>query len=171
MNLYSLKFITLIIFLFCLKTTNIMAANNNPSFIDLVALDLKGKIFDLKEKRGKVVIVNFWASWCKVCRQEMPILQELYNQYKKDGLELIAISIDAKSSLREVTNIAAEFNYPHSIFYQVKTNSLSEPRIVPVNYIINKKGELVARLLAEEKLPTKEQFEEILKPLLRPLHN
>ena len=60
----------------------------------LVVPELDGKTFDLKQQRGKVVLVNFWATWCEPCRQEAPVLQQFYEAQHANGLELIGLSLN-----------------------------------------------------------------------------
>ena len=60
----------------------------------LVASDLNGQTFDLSALRGKVVVVNFWATWCPPCREEMPALNAFYERYHSKGLEMIGLSTD-----------------------------------------------------------------------------
>src|SRR5690348_11413618 len=60
----------------------------------LVVPQLDGKTFDLASERGKVVIVNFWATWCSPCRAEMPLLDSFYQRYRTRGLVLIGVSVD-----------------------------------------------------------------------------
>ena len=60
----------------------------------LVVPELNGQSFDLSALRGKVVVINFWATWCQPCRQEMPALSAFYRQYHGQGLEMIGLSAD-----------------------------------------------------------------------------
>ena len=60
----------------------------------LMLTGLDGKMFDLAKHRGKVVLVNYWATWCAPCRKEMPTLDAFYRRYRSEGLELIGISVD-----------------------------------------------------------------------------
>ena len=60
----------------------------------LVVPELDGQTFDLSALRGKVVIVNFWATWCPPCRKEMPALDAFYRRYHGNGLEMIGVSAD-----------------------------------------------------------------------------
>jgi thiol-disulfide isomerase/thioredoxin len=74
-----------------LLTTNKIA----PAFKEK---DLKGNNIDLKEYRGRFVLIDFWASWCIPCRQMAPHLKELYNKYHSKGLDIISVSVDTDSS-------------------------------------------------------------------------
>ena len=65
----------------------------------LVVTQLDGQTFDLSKLRGKVVLVNYWATWCAPCRKEMPTLDTFYRRYHEQGLEMIGISIDLPREL------------------------------------------------------------------------
>ncbi len=128
---------------------------------------LDGKNFNLKENRGKVVIINFWAKWCSDCRREMPILEELYKKYKSSGLEIIGVSTDRRSQRSKVIKASAEVTYKIAMIHEATENSLEEPTIIPTNYIIDRNGKFVAKLIGnEDDDETKKKFEETLKPLL-----
>jgi peroxiredoxin len=61
---------------------------------DFVAKDLKGQSVTLSDFQGKVILLNFWATWCAACREEMASMQSLYSSLQGDGLEILAVSID-----------------------------------------------------------------------------
>ena len=63
-------------------------------------------------KRGKVTIINFWATWCGPCKAEMPALQAYYDKHKDQGLEILAISMDDVRDLTEVRKVASKFTFP-----------------------------------------------------------
>ncbi|TLY80884.1 MAG: TlpA family protein disulfide reductase [Gammaproteobacteria bacterium] len=81
-----------------LAAAPLMAAGRAPEVGDpapaLLVPELDGHGFDLSALRGKVVIVNFWATWCAPCRAEMPVLDAFYRRYHAQGLELLGLSID-----------------------------------------------------------------------------
>ncbi|MBI3972766.1 MAG: TlpA family protein disulfide reductase [Chloroflexi bacterium] len=64
--------------------------------------DPSGKPIELKQFRGKAVVLNFWATWCAPCREEMPELEQIYRQYNDQGLVVLAVSIDGESSAKDV---------------------------------------------------------------------
>ena len=66
---------------------------------DFSLTDLKGNVVTLKQFKGKVVFLDFWAPWCDPCREEIPVLDVLYKKYSNDGLEVIAINTDASEKL------------------------------------------------------------------------
>jgi len=71
--------------------------------------DVDGKQVSLNAFEGKVTFINFWAAWCVPCRREMPDLVELYNQYKGEGFEIIAISLDDEKTRKDIQPYMNEF--------------------------------------------------------------
>ncbi len=109
----------------------------------LIVKTINGENFDLQEKLGKVVIVNFWVSWCLYCNAEMQILKELYNQYHQSGLEIIGVSVDRKKDYKDFAKIAKELNYPSGLFTDIKQTNFEEPTNLPTTYIIDRTGNLI----------------------------
>jgi thiol-disulfide isomerase/thioredoxin len=66
---------------------------------DFSLTDVNGKVVTLKQFKGKVVFLDFWAPWCDPCREELPALDALYKKYSNDGLEVIGIDIDSSEKL------------------------------------------------------------------------
>jgi N-acetylneuraminic acid mutarotase/thiol-disulfide isomerase/thioredoxin len=66
----------------------------NKKIIDFTFYDLKGNKYTLSSFKGKIVLLNFWATWCGPCRMEVPILEKIYKKYKDRGFEIIAVSLD-----------------------------------------------------------------------------
>ncbi len=160
------KFCLILVFL--LIVTASIEASEIKADPALIISTLDGSNFDLKEKKGKVVIINFWAKWCNSCRKKMLILDEIYNEYKSKGLEIIGISIDRRSQRKKVLEISSSLSYPNAMFYEAKEISFEEPDIIPVNYVIDKNGKLITKIInTDDAEITKQDFENILKPLLK----
>jgi len=158
------KFCLILVFL--LSATNSIKASEIKADPTLIITTLDGKNFDLKEKRGKVVIVNFWAKWCVDCRKEMLILDEIYREYKSKNLEIIGINIDRKRAREKVLEASSSLSYPNAMFIDAKETSFEEPNAIPVSYVIDKDGKLFTKIGADDKV-AKEDFEKVVKPLLK----
>jgi thiol-disulfide isomerase/thioredoxin len=83
---------------------------------------LDGKRVSLEQLKGKVVMVNFWATWCPTCKVEMPQWQKLYDAYKDKGFELIALSIDDDEKLLRQVSKERGFSFPIAWRWDDKTD-------------------------------------------------
>ena len=115
----------------------------------IVALDREGRPHDLSEWKGKVLLVNFWASWCPPCRREMPGIIALQNAYEGKGFRVIAISEDRQGyawSLRTLTRLGGE-----KLFLLWDKGGAAQRAIgekgLPVTLLVDRQGREVARLV------------------------
>jgi peroxiredoxin len=132
----------------------------------LTGAQLDGKSFDLAAQKGKVVIINFWASWCAPCREEMPAFDSIYRRYRKQGLEVVGISMDKARHRDEVTGIMHAFAYPAAMLDDMKTNDFGWPDKLPTTYIVDKNGVLSTQIPTDETPVKEEMLEKIVGPLL-----
>jgi peroxiredoxin len=125
---------------------------------DFTLKDLQGRAYTLKEMRGKVVLVNFWATWCPPCRKEMPDLETLYNQFKDQGLVILAITDEDAS---KVAPFVAErsFTYPILLDPGRKINKLFQIEGIPKSFVYDRNGNLVAQAI---DMRTQKQFLQML---------
>ena len=131
----------------------------------LVAPRLDGSVFDLAALRGKVVIINFWATWCAPCRAEMPQLDAFYRRYRARGLELLGVSVDDAQDRDAVVRVMKSFSYPAALAVAAKVNDFGAPIAVPMTWIIDAKGVVRARLMAGNAA-TLQSLEQAVLPLL-----
>jgi thiol-disulfide isomerase/thioredoxin len=131
----------------------------------LIVPTLDARVFDLAALRGKVVIVNFWASWCSPCRAEMPQLDAFYRRYHARGLELIGISVDDLAEGAAVLRIMKSFSYPAALAAAAKVNDFGPPLAVPTTWIVDSRGIVRARLIAGNAV-TRQSLEQAVLPLL-----
>jgi len=132
----------------------------------LVVPELSGAPFDLSRLRGKVVIVNFWATWCSPCRAEMPTLDAFYRRYHDRGVELLGLSIDDSGDQGAVEKVMRKFSYPAALMSAAKTNGFGMPLAVPMTYIIDSTGVVRARILAGKTAVTEQSLAQAVGPLL-----
>ena len=107
---------------------------------EIALKDLSGKTIDLASLAGKVVILDFWATWCAPCREEMPELQKFYKKYHGKGLEIVGISVDkAPDGIKDfVSKLKVTFPIVHDQGHKV-ADKYSPPRM-PSSYIVDRKG-------------------------------
>jgi cytochrome c biogenesis protein CcmG, thiol:disulfide interchange protein DsbE len=114
----------------------------------LVVTELDGQTFDLSKLRGKVVLVNYWATWCAPCRREMPTLDAFYRRYHEQGLEMIGVSIDRPGELEKVRKIMTSFAYPAAMLDQVTVNGFGPPEGAPLTYVVDVNGVVRDKFIA-----------------------
>jgi cytochrome c biogenesis protein CcmG, thiol:disulfide interchange protein DsbE len=132
----------------------------------LVVDELSGQTFDLAAMRGRVVVINFWATWCPPCRQEMPELDAFYRQYHARGIEMIGLSVDRPHDRADVRKVMQSFNYPAAILDDAKDNGFGTPSALPVTYVIDSSGVLRVRLSPNETPVTEKTLAAAVLPLL-----
>src|SRR6185437_1878615 len=115
----------------------------------LVVPQLDGHEFDLAKLRGKVVLVNVWATWCSPCRGEMPTLNEFYRRYHSRGVDLLGLSIDEAPDAASVQKVMQQFSYPAALASKARVNGFGDPIAVPITYVIDTQGVIRAQLQAE----------------------
>ena len=132
----------------------------------LVVQELNGQTFDLSAMRGKVVVINFWATWCQPCRQEMPALDAFYRQYHTQGVEIIGISADRPHERSNVNKVMQSFSYPAAMLDDVKDDDFGDPSSLPVTFIIDGTGVVRAKFTPDETLATQQNLSTAILPLL-----
>jgi thiol-disulfide isomerase/thioredoxin len=134
----------------------------------LIAQELGGRTFDLSSLRGKVVIVNFWATWCPPCRNEMPILNDFYRRYRERGLAMIGISLDRARDRSDVQKVMQGFDYPAAILDDAQTDGFGTPSALPVTYVIDGHGIVRVKITPEATPLSEDRLARTVLPLLGP---
>ena len=116
--------------------------------------DLHGKSYTLSALRGKVVLVNFWATWCPPCRVEMPALDAIYRRFESQGLVILSIS-DEKPETVESFLSRTDYHPPVLIDAGGKVHKLFHVEGIPHTFVYNRKGKLVGQAIDER---TERQF-------------
>ncbi|MFB6249551.1 MAG: TlpA disulfide reductase family protein [Salinibacter sp.] len=126
---------------------------------------LDGQTINLAEQKGKVILVNFWATWCGPCRKEIPDLIDLYSSMQEEGLMVVGVAVDDKG-----TDVVRPFvekqgiNYPIVVDTTRSVESHFEAMYgLPTTYVVNPEGQIVRRILGI--FPT-EKMKPTLKEML-----
>ena len=127
---------------------------------------LDGQPFDLSALRGKVVIVNFWATWCPPCSAEMPQLDTFYKQYHLQGVEMIALSSEHSHARRDVRKTMEKYTFPAAMLCDAKANGFGDPDDLPDTYVIDTNGVIQAKFLAGKPQVTVKSLTDAVIPLL-----
>ncbi len=134
---------------------------------ELKATTLDGAVFDLASQRGKVVVINFWATWCPPCREEMPALEAFYQRQKGNGLSVIGISVDSAHDADAVRHVMQGFTFPAALLAQVQKNAFGKPRVLPMSFIVDSEGVLRHALRSDQATLTAQSLSERVSPLLQ----
>lgn len=108
----------------------------------LTATLLDGSRYSIAEHRGKVIVVNFWASWCAPCREEMPAIETFYRRHHARGLEVIAVSIDEAKDEAKVHDIARAYSFPVAMAAQTRHKGFGRIWRLPMTFVIDRDGKL-----------------------------
>ena len=107
---------------------------------DFALKSLGGENMRLSEYRGEVVMINFWATWCGPCRQEMPLLDELYNRYQRVGFQLLGVNID--DDPRRAMEMAESLGISFPVLFddRKQVSELYRVEAMPVTVILDRQG-------------------------------
>ena len=103
---------------------------------------LDGKPFTLAAASGKVVIVNFWATWCEPCRVEMPALEAYYQKHRAEGLEILALSMDQPSDEVKMREVMRAFTFSAGMGRDAKFQGYGRISRLPLTFVIDRNGVL-----------------------------
>jgi len=128
---------------------------------DFALEDLNGDVIRLSDYKGKVVFINFWATWCPPCRVEIPYFIEMIDEYGDDGFEILGIDLDPRDFAKVPAFVEQEgINYP--VMYDTKgvSNLYGGIQSIPTTFVVNRNGKVVERIVGSRP---KNEFVRILK--------
>lgn len=140
LTLFKFLLVSLMVFSFSVaQAKSVKVSGKAPNF---TLKSLSGKNVKLSEFRGQVVMINFWASWCGPCRQEMPLLEKIYKKYKRLGFTLLGVNVEedsraAKNWLKDVTT-----SFPILLDNTNKVSKLYKVSAMPTTVLIDRNGNM-----------------------------
>ncbi len=128
--------------------------------------DIEGKLRNIDEWNGKVLLVNFWATWCPPCKKEMPAFIELHEEYQEQGFEVIGIALDDEESVQDfVDTLGVNYTVMAAEYAGLELSRIYGNRIgaLPFSVFVGRDGKIELTRAGEL---SKEQVEKIIQPLL-----
>jgi thiol-disulfide isomerase/thioredoxin len=122
---------------------------------------IDGQKWSLEENRGRVVLINFWATWCAPCRTEIPALVRLSNEYKASGLEVVGISVDSEN-IEQINGFIKDYKINYPILLAAPGSLLSRRKAVPMTLLVDQTGVLAKKYVGAAK---ESVFEKDIKDL------
>ena len=172
------KITKFLIFIFCFSIFSSISQTNEDVPLNNIAIseipkpilpiifeDFSGNEINLKDYHGKLVIINFWATWCTPCKEEMPSLDRLYQDNNFKNLQVLAVNMEPPNTIK-TKKFFANLNIKKlEIYFDHNLNFVKEFKLrgVPTTVLINKKGEEFARIIGK----TNFQNDKFLKWLLK----
>lgn len=151
------------------EETPVTLTYGGGSMINFTLPELDGKKHALEEWRGKVIVLNFWATWCPPCREEIPLLVKLQKKYGEDGLQVIGVAIDNKTAVM-LFRQSAGMNYPILMgdddTLQLLARYGNSTGSLPYSVVIDRTGSIVVRKLGPF---TDIELENLVLPLIGPI--
>jgi peroxiredoxin len=120
----------------------------NKKAPDFSLKDLNGKEVEIKQFKGKIIFLNFWATWCGPCKEEMPGMELLHRQFKEKNFVLLTISVDYEG-IKPVQEFINKHHYTFPVLLDPKgeTLDLFEVKGIPTTFLIDKKGKMVGKAI------------------------
>ena len=172
------KIIKFLILLFCFSIFSSISQTNEDVPLNNIAIneipkpissiifqDFSGNEINLQDYRGKLVIINFWATWCAPCKKEMPTLDNLYLDDSFKNLKIFAVNME-QPNMTKTKNFFTDLDIKKlEIYFDYNLNFVKEFKLrgVPTTILVNKKGEEFARIIGEINFQNKKFLKWLLK--------
>jgi thiol-disulfide isomerase/thioredoxin len=144
----------------------IAVAKEKFDSVDFELDDVNGGIKKLSSYRGKLVFLNFWATWCGPCRYEMPSMQRIYHELKSEGFEIVAVNLREGKQLVKKFLDQNKLTFPVLLDKDGRVGAIYGARSIPTTYLIDRNGSIIGRAIGAREWDTKEikvVFKEILE--------
>ena len=126
---------------------------------------LGGGSVAFEELRGQVVLVNFWATWCKPCEDEMPAMETLYRELREEGLELLAISVDEDAAVVEEFGQRLGLSFPLLLDPDKRAAEAYQTYRFPESFLVDRNGVVVERYIGPKEWDARAYMERIRRLL------
>jgi peroxiredoxin len=142
---------------------------DRPAAPDFALKDVDGKLRRLSESRGKVVLVNFWATWCPPCRREMPSMQRAWTQLKGENFEMLAVNVgeDEDTIFGFTFSTGVELTFPILLDRDAQVIKAWPVIALPTSFVVDPQGRIVYRAVGGREWDDPELLKKI-RELLRP---
>jgi len=130
-----------------LRNANIQVLSQRIDPRDFSLSFLGGGNASLSSYRGKVVILNFWATWCPPCRTEMPSMETLYRRFNAQGLEILAVDIGEDASTVQQFIRSGGYTFPVMLDSSSRVSSIYGIEAIPTSFIIDREGKIIGRVI------------------------
>ena len=144
------------------QSRSIYELEKKPLAPDFSLQDVDGKTHKLSDYRGKVVMINFWATWCPPCRFELPSMQRAYEKLKEQGVEFLAVNLGEDADT--IFTFTADYPVTFPLLMDIDSSVSDKYPVVglPTTYFVAPNGRLVSRAIGSREWDEKEMLEKIL---------
>ena len=141
-----------------MEKLGILAFDEKIEAPDFTLENLEGKEVSLKDYRGKIVFLNFWATWCPPCRLEMPSMNRLYNEYKDKGFVILAINLRENADRARTYRDQEELDFPILLDRDGEVGLMFGVRSIPATYLIDRTGTVIGGALGPRDWAGRDAF-------------
>lgn len=145
------------------ESQTIYKLEKTPLAPDFVLKDVDGKSHKLSDYRGKVVMINFWASWCPPCRFELPSMERAYNKLKQHGVEFLAINLGEDADT--IFTFTADYPVSFPLLMDIDSSVSDKYPVIglPTSYFVSPEGRLIYRAIGSREWDEKAILEKIIQ--------
>lgn len=151
----------------CLASAGLRAEVKLDNPVDAFRITtLRGAQITLAGQRGRILVINLWATWCAPCREEMPAIEAFHRKYRNSGVDVVAISVDDRSDLAAVSKVMASYTFPAALAADSELKAFGRVRHVPATFVIDRDGVLRRNGWADAGLVDQATLEKAVATLL-----